>query len=87
MVDCCGFQASLTLSGGGWWERVGEKGKKKKRKPRETTARQTEDEQREGGGSLFKRASTVTVCGRITWLGGCPCFHSLSFSQEVLNLF
>ena len=48
---------------------VGEGGRKgKKRKLRQTKARQTEDEQREGD-SLFKRASTVTVRGRITWFG------------------
>ena len=77
MVDCCGFQASLTLSG---WGGRGREKREKKRKLHQTTARQTEDEQRERD-SLFKRASAVTVCSRITWFGGRPC-HSLSSSHK-----
>jgi len=63
MVECCGFQASATPSGGGGrgWE---------KREKKQTTPDKSETDRRtERGGFTFKRASTVTVRGRITWFG------------------
>lgn len=80
MVDCCGFQASLTLSGGGGRGEGGRKGKKKKTTPdnSETDRRRTERE-----GFSFQASECCNGVRQDYLVWGSPLSLFILLSQEI----